>query len=249
MLLTSAQVDACVIAPPNFAMLRQARVSVIVASDPAVRTRSAHLLTLRRNMRVEIGPTSEPPADRAYIVYAYDEGEQSRLPEVVVATAGELQDLAGGIRHLNISDLDVGADEIAHSLSAMDLRSVDASRLDLDDETVRALAKVWTLPHLRWLNLSGNPRVGVRSIEAIASSVGDGRLRHLEWLDLLGTDFDATPYVDGYYWRITEEARQIARSYGYQRWMMLGSRIAAMAGIEPLTTKQRRLPPNRFRRF
>ena len=74
-----------------------------------------------------------------------------------------------------------------------------------------------------------------------------GRLKKLDWLDLTGTSFDASPYVDGHYWRINEHAKQLATEYGYQRWMMLGSRIPDLANVELLTSEQREVAFGRLK--
>ena len=142
--------------------------------------------------------------------------------------------------------MDVAAEQFARSPAARYLFSLDIARLQLNDEFVMRFVDAGNYRNLRWLDLSGNPRISYVAVEAIAIAVQQGKMPLLEWLDLLGTDCDATPYVDGCYWRMTDAARQLATLYGYQPWMMLGSRIPEMANKELLTFDQRRTPPNRF---
>ena len=84
-------------------------------------------------------------------------------------------------------------------------------------------------------------------MEAICKGVQANRLPNLAWLELLGTQCDVTPYLDGYHWRMTETARGLAKHYSVQEWMTLGKMGAEGEHYELLSQKQRNnIPPNRF---
>lgn len=129
----------------------------------------------------------------------------------------------GSVKHLNLMSVDAAPARLAASPLWRGVVSLDLSRLELDDQVLSILFEGVVAPRLRWLDLSGNAGVGIAGVEAICLAVRDRRLPSLAWLDLLGTAYDATPYLDGCYARMTEEALSLAQRYGTQRWMMIGS--------------------------
>jgi hypothetical protein len=148
---------------------------------------------------------------------------------------------------INIVSMDLPIVEFSSCVLLRGLMSLNLSRLDLTDEAVDCFISNACLTNLRWLDLSGNRNVTKTGVISICKSVSDGLLPKLEWLNLIGTGFDATPYIDGHYWRISNYARQLIDDFGYQYWMMLGSRQPEMENSEVLTTSERRFPPGTFR--
>ena len=67
----------------------------------------------------------------------------------------------------------------------------------------------------------------------------------LYWLDLRGTSFDATPYLDGggklSVWRMPKAAHDLAKDFGYQKWMKLSGEEAKT--VIPANN----YPPSRFK--
>ncbi len=150
------------------------------------------------------------------------------------------------IQHLNLTSVDTGIDYIANAPNVPFLQSLDLSRLNLSDDYIREFFSSAQLSKLRSIDLSGNQGVTEAGVRCICEAINDGRLGKLDWLDLTGTDFDASPYIDGHYWRINDNARPLAGEFGFQRWMMLGSRIPELENIELLTSKQREIASRRL---
>lgn len=153
----------------------------------------------------------------------------------------------GNLFDVNITALDISIEELAKSKVLNIIKSLNLSRLNLSDDMVKIFFSNAILKNLRWLDLSGNRDVTEEGVRSICSSVKNGSLPQLDWLNLIGTSFDATPYVDGHYWRISNNARKLAADYGFQRWMMLGSRNPDLENDEVLTNSERRFPPGTFR--
>ncbi|MEJ0063603.1 MAG: hypothetical protein WDO70_10525 [Alphaproteobacteria bacterium] len=126
-------------------------------------------------------------------------------------------------------------------------KSLNASQLAVQDDFAVALAGCETIKNLWWLDLAGNSGIARDGVRAIAEGVQQGRLPKLEWMNLIGTEYDATPYIDGSYWRMTRNAESLTEEFGAQAWMMLGSRQPELSGREPLRPLERRLPPDRFK--
>ena len=141
---------------------------------------------------------------------------------------------------------DLRFEQVAESPLWPTLRSLGLARLLVDDELLLDLFEGLRAPELRWLDLSGNPGLTERTVEAIACAVDEGRLPKLAWVGLLGTACDASPYIDGGYWRISAPARRLAGRFGYQDWMMLGSRKPEREARERLSGENAQVPPNRF---
>lgn len=78
-------------------------------------------------------------------------------------------------------------------------------------------------------------------IRAICESVKKGLIEdsNFDWLNLIGTGYDATPYIDGHYWRMSYLAKELVSEFGYQRWMMMGSRKPEDEHNQVLTVKER----------
>lgn len=126
--------------------------------------------------------------------------------------------------HLTIIDIDIPLEKLFKSEKVRRLRSLDLSRLNITDEHILFLSQSENLRQLRWLDLSGNSEITQSGVEYICTGFLEGRIKDLEWLDLLGTQCDATPYLDGLRWRISTLAKKLAQRFGFQKWMMLGSR-------------------------
>lgn len=150
---------------------------------------------------------------------------------------------------VRITEIDCSVRELAGARAWQSVLTADLKRLDLDDAALGELAETLDAPELRWLELSGNRHVTQGGVEAIARAVGTGKLPELAWLGLIGTQCQASPYVDGTRWRIAPEARMLAETYGYQRWMMLGSRRPECEAVEELPEDQLRVVPSRFSDF
>jgi len=142
------------------------------------------------------------------------------------------------IDNLDLVSLDLQAEDLAAKLAALGPKTLDLSRLDINDAEVEALICRLPMRNLRWLNLSFNRHVTEIAVSAIAAAVSNGGLAILSWLNLEGTQFNATPYVDGMTWRMSERARQLTKDFGLQRWMMMGSRMQEEEAIEILTKEQ-----------
>ena len=128
-----------------------------------------------------------------------------------------------------------------------DVISLELSRLHIDDNHIIQLAVSPYVQNLRWLDVCWNEGITRIGVNDICKAVNEGRLRKLNWLDLNGTSCNATPYVDGSYWRMAPAARELASEFGPQKWMMLGSRKMEEEGIEILSRVERDIPPSRFK--
>ena len=148
---------------------------------------------------------------------------------------------------INITAMDIPVTKLAQCKALYRLKSLNMSRLDLTDQMIVAFFSLAHLNDLRWLDLSGNRHVTEVGVRSICESVKIGLLPRLDWLNLIGTSFDATPYIDGHYWRISNNARKLAEKFGYQRWMMLGSRNPDLENYEVLSTHEISFPPGMFR--
>ena len=168
---------------------------------------------------------------------------------IAVLTARQLLELPSAPAHLNLASLDeVEPARLFRSHIWSTVLTLDATRLNAGDEFLEGLAASKELRRLWWLDLAGNRRISQTGVELLSQAVKAGRLAQLSWLNLVGTGCAATPYVDGMSWRIAGDARKLAKHYGYQRWMLLGSRNVEDAGREVLAPASRQLPPDRFMR-
>ena len=175
----------------------------------------------------------------------YPNGKVRLIPTSV--SAAELADCPDQLTDINITRMDAPITELAKAKILYGLKSLNMSRLDLTDDMVSVFFESACLKNLRWLDLSGNRCVSELGVRSICKSVKNGSLTQLDWLNLTGTSFDATPYVDGHYWRISNNAKKLAQEYGFQRWMMLGSQIPELENHEVLTTSETSFPPGMFR--
>jgi hypothetical protein len=170
------------------------------------------------------------------------------LPQALTVPASAFLRAKRVPAHVDLVDIDVPLRRLFASELWVGVRTLDASQLRAGDDFARELARCRSLKNLWWLDLAGNLDITRNGVEAIAHAVADARLPHLKWLNLLGTRCDATPYIDGSYWRMTRKAEELAREFGAQAWMMLGTRRPELSGREPLRPTARRLPPDRFMR-
>lgn len=247
MLLASLYVRACVITPPDETVgLFYPGVKVVPVGDKNTFADCVATLSRIRSLRLQRASSLCTTHRESVLVYLTRAALDSSEQRVQAMGASALARATPLVRHVNISEFDIAAAQMAALPVVQLLRSLDLSRLQLDHATVATLVRCGRFQNLRWLDLSGNLEITFATVEAIAASVQSGAFPCLEWLDLLGTDCDATPYIDGYHWRMAEPARQLAETYGYQPWMMLGSKIPRMANQELLTEPQRRIPPDRF---
>lgn len=247
-LLASDSVVACQIASSESARVPFPRVKTIVIPDASLLHEC--VASLSASEEIQLGHPEGTVHDGKESVFAYSRnyrrtdyvGDQG----VRAMRAAECLANIDAIRHLDISVMDVGPEALAQSRTFHQVWSLDLARLDLEDEFIVKLFKSGIFRNLRWLDLSGNARISLSAIEAISAAVFAGRLPRLVWIDLLGTDCDASPYIDGRHWRMSQVAIGLARSYGSQPWMMLGSRVPELANKELLTEHQRQIPPDRL---
>jgi hypothetical protein len=167
-------------------------------------------------------------------------------PEAKELAASEFVAAKRAPAHVNLTAADVSFEVLFTAQSWSTVKTLDASRLHVDDSFLIALGNSRRLDQLWWLDLSGNPDVTRRGVQSIAKGVAERRIPKLAWLNLLGTQCDATPYLDGSYWRMARSATELAKEFGAQKWMMLGSRQPQLAGREPLAPAARHVPPDRF---
>jgi ribosomal protein L29 len=170
--------------------------------------------------------------------------DANRAP-LIVSASGFLK-AKSATEHVDIVEMDIAPKRLFDSPLWSSVKTLDASQLQIGDLFVRELAASRYLKGLWWLDLAGNPEVTRHGVETIAKSVRDSKLPKLRWLNLLGTKCDATPYIDGIYWRMTRFAEELAGEFGPQPWMTLGTGKPEMSGREPLRPAARQLPPDRF---
>lgn len=201
---------------------------------------------LRMNDRIVIRPLNSSDDRERAVVVSRKATEDSEVECVAAVSCDEFRALRGQVQHVDVMSRDASGVEFARSRAATRVRSLDLSRLDIDDDWLAGMVEGLRFRNLGWVDLSGNPRVTRTGVEAVAAAVERGGLPSLWWLELAGTEWDATPYVDGFSWRMSERARQMANRYGHQRWMMLGSRLPQLENAEVLVKTERELPPSRF---
>jgi hypothetical protein len=97
------------------------------------------------------------------------------------------------------------------------------------------------------LNLVANKGITKTGVRAICESVRSGASGKLDWLDLFATECDASPYVDGHYWRMSRLTDELVEEFGVQRWMTLGSRTSSGEMYEVLTAEQQEFAQGMFR--
>ena len=241
MLLASAKISACLIVP----------TCGLHFSDYGIRTVEIPIecyaecvgqLAGIREYRSQTVTNLLPPEVAQTLVY----------PAGVIATPPtglEASDFAATgerIYHLNLTSIDTPIGDIASAPNVPYLRSLDLSRLNLSDDFIHDFFSSAQLLKLHSIDLSGNHGVTETGVRCICEAINAGRLSKLDWLDLTGTDFDASPYIDGHYWRINNHARHLAEVFGFQRWMMLGSRIPELENVELLTSEQREIAYGRL---
>lgn len=145
------------------------------------------------------------------------------IENVVKCSLSELFRFSTAPRHVKLTSLDVESfNFLSEKLTT--LRSLEAWYVGLTNKDLLYLAKNPFAKNLDWLSIGWNPGVTYNGVEKLCESVRDGRL-NLRWLDLRGTGYNATPYLyeeEGVtVWSMGEEARNLAKKFGYQRWMKL----------------------------
>lgn len=165
---------------------------------------------------------------------------------VIQMTAREFVSAVVSAPHVEIMLMDTSPLEFVSSVIACEVRSLEMSRLELSNEFLYDFNHSNVFPNLRWLDLSANPRITYAGVQALTLGVQRGKFPSLRWLELFATECDATPYIDGQYWRMTKRGKELAARYGHQPWMMLGSRNPKMEGCELLYDAQLNIPPDRF---
>jgi hypothetical protein len=148
---------------------------------------------------------------------------------------------------VKISTFNALFSDFATSKNIQHIKSLDLRCLGLTDQHISQIFSTAKFESLVWLDLSCNPDITEVGVRAICESIKNGSLGRLDWLNLLGTECDATPYIDGHYWRISGYAKKLAEEFGYQQWMMLGSRDPALEHDEVLTTQQREFSTGQYR--
>lgn len=164
--------------------------------------------------------------------------------ELVACSASTAADQRQSIKHLYVSNLDIPAAKLFNSKALDGTQSLSLVGADITDEDIKLLVDSHAVNSLRWLDLSSNEKVTEFGVRLIAEKVQSGVVRHLEWLELFGTACDATPYIDGRRWRISGQARTLSKTFGVQRWMMLGCKVPAAEGQEILRKADLTLPPD-----
>lgn len=147
------------------------------------------------------------------------------------------RDPANHIKHLDVMawDIerpgDVASVRMSHYNGLEYVETLDASRLGLTSEDVMVLFAGPFTENIRWLDLKGNRNVGEDAVRWLCYLIKNGYSK-LEWIDLRGTAFDATPYFEmGFwggteedldYWRMPLRTRELAKEFGVQHWMTMG---------------------------
>lgn len=127
--------------------------------------------------------------------------------------------------HLDIDCWDALTEQFFAMQRLVDVISLDLQRIGINDDDVIALARCPFLPNLRWLSLVGN-RISDLAVREICRAIQGGWF-DLNWLDLVGTDYDATIYLDGgdeneAYWRLPKASNDLRKEFGLQYWMTIG---------------------------
>lgn len=248
MLLASDSVRACLIGPPLEKSVCFLDTKSFPISEP-VAFRDC-LYWLRRSNTIQLRNVRDTLLSEHDYFIAYRRADRftgdNATKNIEIKSVAQFASCAGSVLHLTVSEVDAPIINLSKSAHISQLQSLDISRLQLDNDSVVSLVQSTHFRNLRWLDLSGNSNISFSSVRVIAEAVSNGRFPCLQWIDLLGTDCDATPYVDGRYWRISDLARSLANEFGYQPWMMLGSRIPELENRELLTSIQRQVPPDRF---
>ena len=163
------------------------------------------------------------------------------IENVVKCSLSELFKFPTAPPHVKLSVLNVDSSNFL-SEKLTSLRSLEAWYTSLEDKDLVFLAKNPFVRNLDWLSIGWNPGVTYKGVEALCESVRDGRM-NLRWLDLTGTNYDATPYLNGEgevaFWRMPAAAHNLATKFGYQRWMKLN-------GDEGMKVSRGNYPPSRF---
>jgi hypothetical protein len=234
MLLAVSNIHACLLVPQPNLLYPERAIKTLELPVEAY----DHVLTLVANdgnLRSQMVDVFPHNTSLQCVVYC----KETQIPKRESMTANQFVSSAERVLYLNVSHLDIPLLKLTVSSQLASVRCLDLSRLRLEDKRFIEFLEAGRLTNLRRLDLSGNPGITSSSVSAICGAVAAGRLPNLNCLELNGTECDASPYIDGHYWRISEAARQLASEFGFQRWMMLGSRIPELSNSELLTLEQR----------
>lgn len=239
MMLATAGVKVCLLEPPQSSVLEleKDKRQVIIPDDTYFQECVA-LITNKDQFRLKSGIFWEPERRDSFYVYRPNY-ECDRMPSFLSVKASEYLQSTERAYHLNITAIDVPIEDFLASTQSPFIRSLNLSRLGLTDAMIQKMVMSGRLKNLRFLDLSGNLEITLLGVESICASVHERQMPWLEQLDLLGTDCDASPYTDGHYWRISETAKKLSKRYGFQAWMMLGSKIPELENRELLTRAER----------
>jgi hypothetical protein len=175
----------------------------------------------------------------------YPSGKIAVVPTIL--TAAEFIESESIPDDVKISTFNASFSDFATSKNIQHIKSLNLSWLSLTDQHISQIFSTAKFESLVWLDLSLNPEITEVAVRAICESVKNGSLGSLDWLGLFDTECDATPYIDGHYWRISGHAKKLAEEFGYQRWMMLGSRNPALELDEVLTRQEREFSTGQYR--
>jgi len=181
-----------------------------------------------------------------YVVYLNTKSPVATQNNHRFLTLSEFLEKDERIPHVSIVEIDVPFDKLVSHVKSNWIISLRLCGLNLTRDNISKLCFSGMLSSLKWLDISGNNRISCASVEDIARAVNQGYLDNLEWLDLSATECNATPYVDAPNWRMTDEAVRLAEKFGFQRWMMLGSRVPELENLEILSDSELELPPSRY---
>ena len=242
MLFASANISACLLVPPcgiDYSAYGTKTIEIPHESYAECIER----LKIESGFRSQLVTNLIPSDFEQTLVYPIERIEIS----LIGLSAAEFIRSDVRINDLNITMFNDTCRDFSYAKNVPYLRVLDLSRLTLTDENIHDIFSVANFLNLRGLDLSGNRGVSERGVRVICNAIRKGQLKQLDWLDLTGTSFDVSPYIDGHYWRINEQAKKLADEFGYQRWMMLGSRIPELANVELLTSEQREIALGRLR--
>jgi len=240
MLLASTSVDECFV---GLEEPHSSRVGLRVLIVGDIYTLNATKESLEKKDGISVQAANDEQSGSAF----FASRSSQRSGEVWEGTAADFLSAKRSPEHVTITAINVPVKEFFSSWRLDRIVSLDLSRLNLDDVSLCAIASRGDFGRLKWLDLSGNHALTDKAVTAIAELYSCGQFQNLRWLNLIGTSCDATPYVDGYSWRMPKITHEIAKRHGYQPWMMLGTRSPGEEGAELLTENDMKVPPDRFK--
>ncbi len=162
--------------------------------------------------------------------------------------------------YINLTELDIDSKQLFNHYPLESMVALDASYLDLTDQDLINMAESKSLRSLVWLSLAENPKITEVGVKAICQAIKERRMDP-EWIDLKGTGYCATPYLDDDVdyagkmnpctWRIGKNGNDLMNEFGHQRWMSFGRPIEKMDVelIDSATYPRNRFPHVEFKPF